>query len=277
MEDKISNRIIEHYKEGCDRFSNNRIMVCALHGSQNYHLDFSTSDVDSKIIIVPTFTDIVKNNNPVNKVVTMDNNDQITFKDIRLYIESLRKQNINFVETLFTDWYIANTKYHYQWKRLINKREDIARLNEYQALRTMIGVIRSEYKRMTKIVAEEDGVKTYYDSDGAIKSINELGYNPKAYASVCRVSEFISSYIAGWDYKECLVPSNIDFVRRAKQGEFPKEAAIEHAKSIMEIIDMCEANILPKYFNVENKETLAFMEDVVYEIMKTSMIEELLN
>lgn len=277
MKDTVLNRITEHYKEGCNRFSNNRIVACTLHGSQNYRLDFSTSDVDSKIIIVPTFTDVVKNTSPVNKVITMDNKEQITFKDIRLYIESLRKQNINFVETLFTDWYITNPTYHYQWKRLIYKREDIARLNEYQALRTMIGVVRSEYKRMTKASAEEDNGKTYYDSNGAIKSINELGYNPKAYASVCRVSEFISSYIAGWDYKECLIPSNIDFIRRAKQGVFPKEAAIEHAKSIIETIDMCEANILPKYFNVENKETLALMEDVVYEIMKRSMREELLN
>lgn len=277
MEDKVFNRVVEHYKEGCNRFTNNRVVACALHGSQNYHLDFSTSDVDTKIIITPDFIDVVKNKPPINEIVAMDNKEQITFKDIRLYIESLRKQNINFVETLFTDWYITNPTYHYQWKRLIYKREDIARLNEYQALRTMIGVTRSEYKHMTKASAEGDGVKTYYDSDGAIRSINELGYNPKAYASVCRVSEFISSYIAGWDYKECLVPSNIDFVRRAKQGEFPKEAAIEHAKSIMETIDMCEANILPKYFNVENKETLDLMEDVVYEIMKTSMREELLN
>ena len=277
MEDKILNRITEHYKEGCDRFSKDRVVVCALHGSQNYHLDFSTSDVDSKIIIVPTFSDIVKDTRPVNKTITMDNKDQITFKDIRLYIEALRKQNINFVETLFTDWYIANTTYHYQWKRLINKREDIARLNEYQALRTMIGVIRSEYKHMTKMPAEEDRVKTYYDLDGAIKPITELGYNPKAYATVCRVSEFVSSYIAGWGYKECLIPSNIDFVRRAKHGAFPKEAVIEHAQSLIETIDMCEASILPKYFNAENKETLALMEDVVYEIMKTSMREELLN
>lgn len=277
MEDKIFNRVAEHYKEGCDRFTNNRVVACALHGSQNYHLDFPTSDVDTKIITTTDFIDIVKNKPPVNEIVTMDNKEQITFKDIRLYIESLRKQNINFVETLFTDWYITNPTYHYQWKRLIYKREAIARLNEYQALRTMIGVTRSEYKRMTKAPAEGDDVKTYYDSDGAIRSINELGYNPKAYASVCRVSEFISSYIAGWDYKECLVPSNIDFIRRAKQGAFPKEAAIEHAKSIMETIDMCEANILPKYFNVENKETLGFLEDVVYEIMKTSMREELLN
>lgn len=277
MEDKVFNRVVEHYKEGCNRFTNNRVVACALHGSQNYHLDFFTSDVDTKIIITPDFIDVVKNKPPINEIVAMDNKEQITFKDIRLYIESLRKQNINFVETLFTDWYITNPTYHYQWKRLIYKREDIARLNEYQALRTMIGVTRSEYKHMTKASAEGDGVKTYYDSDGAIRSINELGYNPKAYASVCRVSEFISSYIAGWDYKECLVPSNIDFVRRAKQGEFPKEAAIEHAKSIMETIDMCEANILPKYFNVENKEILDLMEDVVYEIMKTSMREELLN
>lgn len=277
MEDKILNRVAEHYKEGRDRFTHNRIIACALHGSQNYHLDFSTSDVDTKIIIAPTFDDIVKNTPPVSKVGIMDNGEQITFKDIRLYIEALRKQNINFVETLFTDWYITNPMYHYQWKRLINKREDIARLNEYQALRTMIGVIRSEYKHMTKIVVEEDGGKTYYALDGAVKSINELGYNPKAYATVCRVDEFLSSYIAGCYYRECLIPSNIDFIRRAKQGAFPKEAVIEHAKSIMATVDMYEANILPKYSNEEDKETLALMEDVVYEIMKTSMKERLLS
>ena len=277
MEDKILNRVLEHYEEGIKRFSKDCVVSCVLHGSQNYHLDFSTSDVDTKLILVPTFNDIVENKPPISKIGFMDNEEQINFKDIRLYIEALRKQNINFVETLFTDWYITNAKFSAQWDRLIAHREEIARLNEYQALRTMIGVMRSEYKHMTKIIAEEDDGKVYCALDGAIKSIKELGYNPKAYANVCRVYEFLNSYIAGCDYQECLIPPNIDFVRRAKQGVFSKEEVLYHAKSIIESADMYESNILPRYSGTEDPETLALLEDVRYEIMKLALKGEFEN
>ena len=253
MENKIFNRVFEHYEAGVKKFSKERVVACLLCGSQNYHLDFTTSDVDTKIIIVPTFADIAHNKPAVNEVGFMENSeDQIAYKDIRLFIGELRKQNTNFVETLFTEWYIRNRKFNAQWERLVDHREEIARLNERRALQAMIGLIRTNYSRMQKLDCGEN-------------------YPAKIYATICRVYELINSYISGCTYSECLIPSNLDFIRRAKQGEFPKGAVYEHARSIMNSVDMYEENILSKFSNEENPQTLALMEDVEYEIMKLAL------
>ena len=37
-----------------------------LQGSQNYHLDYAGSDIDTKAIIIPTLDDIVLNKQPVS-------------------------------------------------------------------------------------------------------------------------------------------------------------------------------------------------------------------
>ena len=252
MNDPILNRVFEHYEMGVNKFSKERVIACLLYGSQNYRLDFPTSDVDTKIIIAPTFTDIAYNKPIVNEVGFMENNEQIAYKDIRLFIEELRKQNINFVETLFTKWYIINRDFNDQWQRLVNHKEEIAHLNKRRALQTMIGVIRSSYNSMKKSDCEED-------------------YPAKSYATMCRVYEFMNSYISGFRYSECLIPSNLEFIRKAKCGEFPKDIVYEHARNIMNSIDMYEENILPKFSNEENPETLALMEDVEYEIMKLAL------
>ena len=253
MNDPILNRVFDHYKAGVEKFSKERVVACLLCGSQNYRLDFTTSDVDTKIIIAPTFADIAHNKPVVNEVGFFENReDQIAYKDIRLFIGELRKQNVNFVETLFTEWYIINSKFNAQWERLVNHREEIARLNERRALQTMIGTIRTNYGRMLKLDCGEK-------------------YPAKPYATVCRIYEFINSYISGFTYSECLIPSNLEFIRKAKLGEFQKDAVYEHAESIMNSIDMYEENILSKFSNEENPQTLALMEDVEYEIMKLAL------
>ena len=43
-------------------------------------------------------------------------------KDIRLYFDNFKKQNINFVEILFTDFYLVNPKYKDLWKILLHFR-----------------------------------------------------------------------------------------------------------------------------------------------------------
>ena len=51
-------RVKEHYTEALSRFSEDRIVGVFLQGSQNYGLDYEGSDVDTKLIVVPSFEDV---------------------------------------------------------------------------------------------------------------------------------------------------------------------------------------------------------------------------
>ena len=61
----IMSRVREHYTESLEHFSKNNIVGVFLQGSQNYKLDTPSSDVDTKLIVTPSFNDIALMKQPV--------------------------------------------------------------------------------------------------------------------------------------------------------------------------------------------------------------------
>lgn len=54
-----------------------------LQGSQNYNLDYEGSDIDTKVIMLPSFSDFVLNAKPLSTTHIMENNEHVDFKDIK--------------------------------------------------------------------------------------------------------------------------------------------------------------------------------------------------
>ena len=82
-------------------------------------MDYEGSDVDTKLIVVPSFADICLNRKPISTTHVRENNEHIDWKDVRLYMETFRKQNLNFLEILFTPYYIIKPMYKEEWMRLV--------------------------------------------------------------------------------------------------------------------------------------------------------------
>ena len=59
-------RLSEHYQEALEYFPEKNILGLFLQGSQNYKLDTPASDVDTKLIVVPTLREIAMNSKPVS-------------------------------------------------------------------------------------------------------------------------------------------------------------------------------------------------------------------
>ena len=66
---EVQNQIQQHYDKLISLGYN--VVGVFLYGSQNYELDYSGSDVDSKAIILPTLNDIVFNRKPVSTTLDM--------------------------------------------------------------------------------------------------------------------------------------------------------------------------------------------------------------
>ena len=62
-------------------------------------------------MLLPSLDDIIFNNQPISTTHIRANNEHIDFKDARLMIQCFYKQNINYLEILFTDFFIVNPKY----------------------------------------------------------------------------------------------------------------------------------------------------------------------
>lgn len=258
----INEKVHEHYREAKEYFPDDSIVGIFLQGSQNYGLDYEGSDVDTKLIVVPTFKDIAMNKKPVSTTHVRSNNEHIEWKDVRLYIQTFRKQNLKFIEILFTPYKIINLKYSYQWNRLINAREEIARYAPNQAIKVMGGVSRERYHAM----------EHRYPS--RIEWIDRFGYDPKQLHHLIRMEQFIERYIQGQPYEHCLKDYDPEYMVKVKRGYYSLEEARKVADDTINNIEaMCN-----KFLSVEhpvNDKIDALFDDVQYEIMKLSVMDEL--
>ena len=135
------------------------IMCC---GSQNYGLDTEASDFDTKAVVVPSFEDLVKGNQ-VSKTVTFVCG-ICDVKDVRLYIDNLKKQNVNYVETLFTEHILVNPRYKDVFDILLGMREKIAVIDKERALNAMYGMLVQEDEKLRKscVAGEKEAANKHY-------------------------------------------------------------------------------------------------------------------
>lgn len=219
----IFKRLKEHYKEIDGKYE---IVGLFLQGSQNYGLDIYDddykSDIDTKAIVLPTLKDIVMNAPPISTTLVLENNEHIDLKDIRVMFDTFKKQNVNFIEILFTKFRLINPKYKDLWKKLTDKREDIARLDYNKALNCQCGMSEQKY------VALKHPYPTIADK------IDKFGYDPKQLHHILRMNDFIKKYVKGKSYEECLVPDNKERLIEIKKGVLPLEEAEILAKELNE-------------------------------------------
>lgn len=262
-ENFIMNRVQEHFEYIKDKYN---IVYLGLQGSQNYDLDIYNdeykSDVDTKAIVLPSFEDFVLNKSPISKTIILPNNEHIDVKDIRVMFETFKKQNINFIEILFTKYNIINPEYEDLFKILLKNKEQIANLNRNQALRCMAGM------SMEKLKALQHPYPTIIDK------IEKYGYDPKQLHHILRMNDFIKKYATGMKYEDCLIPDNKEYLIKIKQGVLSEKEAVELAQKT----DLDTKNIKDKY--IENEDyvseyAIRILDYVKLEILKRKFQKDL--
>lgn len=259
-------RVREHYEEALQYFSEYQIVGCFLQGSQNYGLDYEGSDVDTKLIIVPKFADICLNRKPVSTTHVRENNEHIDWKDIRLYMDTFRKQNLNFLEILFTPYCIINPMYRDEWMRLVEHREEIARMNPFRAVKSMKGIAHEKYAAMEKPYPSK------------LELIEKYGYDGKQNSHLERVDDYLERYIAGEPYEACLkpTPERVHHIMDYKMlNVIPLEVAREEAKATLTHVDKMAYDFCSQTPEVEDENMRQLLESVSYNIMEIAVKYEL--
>lgn len=152
-------------------FNKNRIFAICLYGSQNYGLSTENSDVDTKAIIIPTLKDLCNftAKKPYVKELELPNNEKCVIMDIRHLVENLLKQNINYVEVLYTKYNWVNPKYQRIWNELQSIREQIAYYDVNRGIQSM--------------------------AHQALHTLMQDPFNCKKYANALYIDNFIQIYI----------------------------------------------------------------------------------
>lgn len=261
---KTASGIQEHYLESKQYFAENNIVGIFLQGSQNYGLETEDSDIDTKLITTPTLNEFIYNRKPMSTTHVRVNKEHIDFKDIRLMFDTFRKQNLNFIEILFTDYKIINPMYAKEWNKLIAANEIIAHYNPYFAVKAMSGIALGKRYALTK------------ETETHKEAFEKFDYDPKQLYQLVRIDEYLDKYIAGAPYKECLCPANPQYLKDIKTGLYSREEAIKVADEHMIHIDeICIPYTKDSEFNHTNEEAENLLQEVQAEIIKKSIAFEL--
>ena len=263
----IMNRLQEHLEFALDKYPNKDWFVIALQGSQNYGMSDENSDIDTKLLILPNMEDLVLDKAAISHTVVLPNDEHCDVKDTRNYFHIFRKSNINFVEILFTDYWIANPRYQDLWLELRARNEELARINPYAAVSCMKGMAIQKRKAL------------FHKYPSKIHIIEKYGYDPKQLSHLLRIDYFIDNYVHHVPYWSCIrpIPKYRDQIIECKRTGWyltPTGAEEEADRILKHIIDIADKFIIG-HKNENDLELDKFLDSILYRIMERNIRSEL--
>ena len=248
------------FKKG---YKEENILGIFVYGSQNYNLDTEDSDWDTKAIIVPSFRDLVLEDtvseqieiyNIYNGIYCCDKDstgEHCEVKDIREMVNMFKKQNINFIEILFTEYKWINPIYRDIWKKYFeDNRERIAYYDMYKTLESICGQ--------------------------SLHTIKQNPTNGKKIANAYRLYIFLMKYIKEKPYKECITLNDDirEFLLDLKKSE--EELDICHSEFLINLFNTLKYG--KQGFDLKNKLINTIVEEEmnkgILELMKINLPKE---
>lgn len=175
------------------------VMAVFLQGSQNYRLDYEGSDIDTKAIVLPHFRDMVTGVPGVSTTHVLPSDEHIDIKDIRMMFDVWKRQNINFLEVLYTPYAWLNPKYEEQLRALYDARDAIAHANPNTLMKCIYGVMDQKYHALT------------HSYPACAEEIERYGYASKQLHHLLRGKEFMERIGAGENFGEALIANDRDY------------------------------------------------------------------
>ena len=275
-------RVYEHLEEAMKFMGVDMSQIFGIVnvGSQNYGLDTQDSDVDTRVITIPSIEDIALNKKPISTTMKLENGEQITIVDYRLWMKQLCKQNINSLESLFAKVSIINGNYMDIWSKLEGLGERISHLNMGKTVLAACSLGLHKYNYIHRAYPSNE------------KLIAKFGYDPKSLATMFRVKDFVERYLAGETFEKCLIPIEKEHIKQIKLGKVYTAEEAKHVKEelrkeidsifsdiLQNGVSMEEYNEKAKRLNNQDIEitkdsidkTMEQMEECSIEIMKKAM------
>ena len=259
---RIDSRLIEDFEYVISLGHN--VLGVFLQGSQNYNLDYEGSDIDTKAILIPSFEDFVLNKKPVSTTLVRSDNSHIDIKDIRLMHDCFRKQNINFIEILFTKYKYLNPEYAVLYQPMFDNNERIAHYNNYAAVNCIAGMVFEKRKALC------------HPYEGLREKIEKYSYDNKQLHHIIRCEEFLKRYINGVPYAECLIPTDTQKLIDIKASYiYSVKEACEMADNIELIVKDVKQSYMETHEVVIDREVDKIINDVLINVLKYAFKQEI--
>lgn len=161
------------------------VLYAANYGSHNYNLDINNneyqSDIDTKVIILPTLEELVHNTKPISTTIDISTG-QCDIKDIRAFIPTLLKANIQFLETLTAKSSWINPLYANDFQWFIDNITGLIKESKNELLKSIKGMC---YEKEKALCHPYPTIKW---------KIDKWGYDGKQLHHIMRLKDFIDNY-----------------------------------------------------------------------------------
>ena len=218
---KTIDRVRLHYEYAVRHYGRENVLGVFLYGSQNYECDNEGADVDTKCILLPDLYHLAIRPYETKHLHIPREEGQdpevCECMTLQRMVTNWKKQSPNFLEIMFTQFYVLNPDYEDIWWNYISShREHIARYDVRQGIMS---------------VAHQ-----------ALNIIKQGPSDGKKIGNARRLLYLLHAYDLGVPYKDCLVPPDTIFIKLLKAGRVTvKEGEAERlSAAFREMIDKYE-------------------------------------
>lgn len=242
---KIMDRVKLHYDYAVRHYGRENVLGVFLYGSQNYQCDNDTADVDTKCILIPDLYHLAIRPYEVKHLhIPRESGEPEVCECMTLMhmVANWKKQNPNFLEVMFTHFFVINPTYEdFWWDYIDCHRESIAR---YDVRNGILSVAHQ-----------------------ALSTIKRDPLDGKRIGNGYRLYHLLCSYEAGRPYLDCLIPPSMDceMIKRLKAGKEPVQ--VLDGEILMKQFD----EMIDKYKNMEMEANHAVsfsMENFILEMIE---------
>ena len=270
---RVRKRLKEHLDEALQNPKIHDWFMIAVNGSYNYNMDTPQSDIDSKLLVIPSLEQLVSGKSLNYLHCMSDNGEHVEVKDIRHYFATMLKQNINFVEALYAQVWIVNPVYMRLFHYLFEMRDVISGCNPIATIHCIQGTAHQKYKQMLQ------------SSPARAAEIENYGFDRKSLHHLVRCVFFGEYYMEGTSYQECLQNNDVPNIRRMIMNlktttVLNKEWAINIAEDMLDGFDEKVGSYLDtikpfqKDFSALAADVKDFLDTLAFEIIKQSIAKE---
>lgn len=247
------------------------VLYASNYGSHNYNLQINNdeyqSDIDTKVIILPTLEELVNNSKPVSTTIEIPTG-QCDIKDIRAFLPTLLKANIQFLEILCSQVYWINAKYIDDFQWFIDNLEELAQGSKPQLLKSIYGMCLEKQKALCHPYP-------------TIKwKIDKWGYDGKQLHHIIRLKDFIDKFFFfNQSFKESIwynEDDQKDFLLDVKMNKLTLEQAKYYADFYCRFIkDMSDKLMVNLEENNKIKESYKEKTNkIIIDNIKRKILEE---
>lgn len=260
---KIQEKVQAHYDFLKKIVPEEQIIGVFAYGSMNYGFyEDGVSDVDTKAVILPSLLHIVQGEKLTSMELQLPNGEHCEVKDIRLYVQQLKKQSINFIETLYTPFYVLNPLWEQMWNEyFIAHRCKIAHYNSYATIQAaahhLLSIKGRKGKDLYNILRLSNFIDRYYFRYGYSSCINVTYTLPRNELQTMQNYKKQKDVDFSQDNKSILLIANIrekiKFLMNLDQ--YPtvnQQEEIRNQKTINNLLTKCVTSMLRSVFNNED-------------------------